>query len=203
MPSVGDTIRIKMITEQQGVSMTNLLYFEIDDLGTDGPIRDQLDSFGDQFIASITSQMATSWALTCLIYRNIFAVEAQVPQFTTKPGTSINNPHPPHQVIRFNQYANDVPQTAGKHGAFNLSGTHVTASNKGRVAVAANWDAFIVFLKGPLTLDTDGWVITPQLKWLLAVGPPKVHAYDPLISVRMSKRYNDLASRRSKLCQIG
>jgi len=203
MPSVGDTIRIKIISEQQGVSMTNLLFFEVDDLGTDGPVVDQLNDFGVQFLAAITAQMATTWAITCLIYSNIFAAEAKAAVFTNLPGTSGNTPHPPHLVARFNQYANDVPQTAQKTGAFSLSGTHITSSNKGRVAVMTNWDAFAAFLKGPITLDTDGWQLTPQLRWLLAAGPPIVYAYDPIINVRLSTRYAILQSRRSKLCQVG
>lgn len=203
MPAVGDIFRIKMISEQQGVSMTNLSYFKVDDLGTDGPIRDQMVDWGDQFIAAITTQMATSWSITCLVYRNMTATEAQVPVFTALPGTSANDAHPPHLVARFNEYANIVGQTEGKHGAFSLSGTHVNSSNKGRIAVMANWDAFRAFLKGPLTLDTDGWDVTPQLRWESAPGPPKVYTFDPLISVRLSTRYNILESRRSKLCQIG
>lgn len=203
MPSVGDTIRIKIVSEQQGVSMTNLLYFEIDDLGTDGPIVDQLNDFGVQLLASITAQMATSWAITCLIYTNIFAAEAKAAVFTSLVGTAINTPHAPHIVARFNQYANDVPETSQKTGAFSLSGTQITASNKGRIASMSNWDAFNVFLKGPITLDTDGWTLTPQLRWLLAAGPPLVFAYDKIIKVRLSTKYAILQSRRSKLCQVG
>lgn len=203
MPSVGDTIRIKIVSEQQGVSMTNLLFFEVDDLGTDRSKNIQLNDFGAQLIASITAQMATSWAITCLIYSNVFASEDKAAVFTTLPGTSGVNPHAPHIVARFNQYALDVPLTALKVGAFSLSGTHVTSSNKGRISVMANWDAFAAFLKGPITLDTDGWQLTPQLRWLLAAGPPKVFAYDPLVKVRLSTRYAILESRRSKLCQVG
>ncbi len=203
MPSVGDTIRIKIVSEMQGVSMTNLLYYEIDDLGTDAAVREQLIDFGDQFIAAVASNLATDWSITCLIYKNVFASEAQTVVFANLPGTGTGNPHPAHVVARFNQYANDVPETDGKHGAFNLSGAVVSKSNKGRIASAADWLSFEVFLNAQLTLDTDGWQITPQLKWLLAVGPPIVHAYDPLIKVRLSKRFNILASRRSKLCAVG
>jgi len=203
MPANGDTIRIKVISEMQGVSMTNLLYFEIDDIGTNGPVRDQLVSFGAQMIASVEDRQATDWAITCLIYKNIFGTDPQVSVFTDLPGTAINTPHPPQGVVRFNKYANDVGQLNGKHGAFNLSGTQITTSNKGRVASVTNFADFTAFLKGPLTLDTDGWTITPQLRWLLAAGPPKVFAYDPLILVRVSTRYNILQSRRSKLCRIG
>lgn len=183
--------------------MTNLLFFEIDDLGTDGPIVDQLNDFGAQFLSAITSQMADSWAITCLIYSNIFAAEAKAATFVSLVGTAPNTPHPPHLVARFNQYANDVPETAQKTGAFSLSGTQITVSNKGRISVMANWDAFSAFLLGPITLDTDGWTLTPQLRWLLAPGPPKVFAYDKLIKVRLSTKMAMLTSRRSKLCQVG
>lgn len=203
MPSVGDTFRIKIITEMQGVSMTNLLYFEIDDLGTNASVRDQLISFGDQFLAAVGSNMATSWVLTCLIYKNVFAAEGQTLVFTNLVGTATSKAHPPHLVARFNQYANDVGETDGKHGAFSISGIEVDASTRGRIATMASWDAFEQFLLGPLTLDTDGWDITPQLRWELAPGPPKVFAFDPLISVRLSTRLNILESRRSKLCQVG
>lgn len=203
MPSVGDTFRIKIITEMQGVSMTNLLYYEIDDLGTDASPREQLVSFGDQFLAAVGDNLADTWALTCLIYKNIFAAESQTLVFTNLLGTGIGNPHPAHVVARFNQYANDTPETDGKHGAFNLSGAVVSKSNKGRIASKADWVNFEVFLKSSLTLDTDGWEVTPQLRWLLAEGPPIVHAFDPLIKVRLSKRFNILQSRRSKLCQVG
>jgi len=203
MPSVGDTIQIKLVTEMQGVAMTNLLYFEIDDLGTNASVRTQIEDFGDQFLAAVGAQMATSWALTCIIYKNIFAAEAQTLVPMNLVGTAATSAHPAHIVARFNQYANDVPETSQKTGAFSLSGTEVAASNKGRIAVMSNFVAFEDFLMGPLTLDTDGWEMTPQLKWLLAAGPPIVHAYDPLIHVRLSTKYHILQSRRSKLCQTG
>lgn len=201
MPVVDDIVRFELRSEQQGVAMSNTLHYQIVSLGDEPTVRDAAIDFATQFRDSIASDLSDKWAITCVLFTNeTDPTDAQVPAFTNLAGSeAILPPHPSNQVVNVTRYCNDL-SGALKHGSIKLSGLHTGTSQTGRVAVDLELGTLEPFLLNNVILLTTGWEIAPVLKYLVALGPPKVYEYQPVTQVINQGVFRKLRRRSTSLC---
>lgn len=202
MPQTGDIIRTTIVQELGGRSMSNALYWQIDDLGTDPPLNQGLDDVVQAYWAVANDVCSDQWAVVCAIYENLTRVEAKVNLFTTLAGSVVDDSHPQDQVVRINQYAQPVAAEPPKRGAFNQSGVAEGLSTRGRVNNIAQFGPLVQFLRNQQVFGTN-WTLQPQLRFQTAPGPPVVYGYSDMVAVQVSAPLFKLSSRKSRLCATG
>jgi hypothetical protein len=199
MAAVNDVIQATLITEQGGVQMSNTVYFEIDNLGSDPPLGeaalDILTSYGD----TAKIYCAASWRVACIVMENMTTPEGRTIVQNTISGVAIGAAHGPDQVLRINQYANQADFLKIHRGWFNQSGIEHALSKRGRWNHTTDFSTLISWFSSTVVLGSN-WTLTPNLRWQLTPGPPPTYAYTPVIRADYSARCFKLGSRKSSLC---
>lgn len=204
MPSIGDKVRIKMITEMQGVQMSTSLYFEVTDL-TGGPT-----------IGAIFFDTATEWQgawksfvtdqfkITCAIWENFTdPIEPSIPLFVNLPGLeAVDGPHPANTVVWCTRYG--VHATTGKliRSRVAISGLTKNKSIRGRVLDDMEIDTVETFFKTDFISVASGFTLKNQVRYRFDVGPPKVFALTDLIQAQVQGEFTKLQSRQTNLCAV-
>lgn len=201
-PIVDDIISIGLISELDGVQMSNTLYFEIDSVGTDPTVFVGLGDVMDKYVDVIKLTLSNQWKLVCGIYENITNPEGKTLKFATLPGTGVGDCHPQKQVVRFNRYANQEDFLKIHRGSFSQSGVLESLSTRGRLNDLSVFDAMRSFLKTTTLLGVDRWTVQPNLRWNSGTVPVPIYEYDPIIDVKESGRLLTLNSRKTVLCAV-
>lgn len=201
MPAVNDIIATTIITELSGVSMSSLLYWELDDLGDDDSIEINLGKLATAYAAVTTDITITAWAVTCMVYFNTTDTEPKIVHPVTIAGTAGGDSHPQSQALRFNRWGLHIPDGKTRHGAHYLSGVPESFSSVGRVNDVTEFQALENFLSDTLVLSDDGWTLKPQL----FITPdwksfPTVHAFVLTTQCQVNPTFAVLRSRKTRLC---
>jgi len=202
MPSVDDIIELKLISEQQGVQMSTTTYWQIEDLGADGPIQGELLKFATAWVDAYRAQLSVQWAVTCVIFNNVTEVsDPVIPAFTNEAGGELTvGPHPTSNVVCITRYCLALVGGALKHGSIRISGLHKDVSKTGRVESDMELGTLENFLTNSVLLPSGGWQITPLLRYRLTVGPPPTYDYAPVVRAITQGVFRKLNSRGSTLC---
>jgi len=201
-PIVDDIIEIGLVSELDGVQMSNTLYFEIDSVGTDPTVFVGLGDIMDAYVTAIAPTLSNQWKLVCGIYDNITNPEGKTLKFDTQPGTGVGDCHPQKQVVRFNRYANQTDFLKIHRGSFSQSGTLESLSTRGRLNDKSVFAAMITFLNTSTLLGGDRWTVDPNLRWNSGTIPVPVYEFDPVIVTQLSGRLLTLNSRKTNLCAV-
>ncbi len=200
MAIVDDLFSVTILSEHDGVQMSNKLYFEIDDIGDDANPSIQLANLLTEYHDSIKPIASDQWKIVCGIWDNITTPEGTHKVFVTLPGLAVNTGHPQFVSFRVNRYAQNVAADAIKRGAFNQAGIEEAQSVRGRISSPAAFTSLLTFLGVTTILGGTGWTIQPLLRWTFAIGPPPVYEYVPIRKQEMSSKVMTLASRNTQLC---
>ena len=200
MAIANDKFSVSIISEMDGVQMSNKLYFEIDDIGDDPTVDQALQDFLDAYHATVDDITTSLWKVVCGVWDNLTTPEGQHVVFDTLPGLSANTGHPQFHVARINRYAKNVAGDAIKRGAFNQSGVEEAQSVRGRWTNPAIFDPLQTFLGGTSILGGTGWTIQPYLRWTLIVGPPPTYELVPIRHQIVDNVVRTLRSRKTQLC---
>jgi len=204
MASVNDKFSATILTEHDGVQMSNTTYWEIDALGDDVNVSIQMARFLQDYYDSIKAIASDQWKAVCVVYRNLTLSEGVHVVFATLPGLALNTGHPQFSVFRVNRYAQNLAANAIKRGAFNQGGIEEAQSVRGRVTSPAAFVGLLTFLGTISILGGVGWTIQPLLRWNTTT-PPAVPVYEfPVIrKQQMSTVVHTLRSRKTALCATG
>lgn len=200
MPALSDILRINVITELDGVSMSNTLFYQVDDLGDDDPVSTNLPKIATQFAAACEDITTTDWKIACLTYFNETTTEPKVVLPITIAGLFVGDAHPQHQVVRFNRYGAYITDQTNRRGALNLTGVPEALSSSGRLNDMAEFAAMELFLTTPLILIDDGWTLSNMLRFTPDSGFPLVQDYLALTQCQAQGALQVLGSRKTKLC---
>lgn len=200
MPVNDDIIAIKLITELDGVQMSNLLFWQIDDIGTDPAVIVGLQDIMDAYVSAVAPFLSTSWQLVCGIYENITNPEGEFVIFDTSPGTGSGESHPQKQVLRLNRYATEPDFLTMHRGSFSQSGTLEAQSTRGRVNDLSIYAAFKDLLTITTLLGTDRWSIQPHLRSNMGTPQSPDYRYDVINHTQFSGRLLTMTARKTSLC---
>lgn len=195
-----DIFSVNIITEMDGVQMSNKVYFEVDDIGDDPAVDVALQDFLNAYHATVDDITSSLWKVVCGIWENITNPEGKHIVFDTLPGLSANTGHPQFHVARINRYAQNVAADAIKRGAFNQSGLEEAQSVRGRLTDPGVLNPLKQFLGLTSILGGTGWTIQPYLRWAIVPGPPTTYEYVPIRHQETSNRIHTLQSRKTQLC---
>lgn len=204
MPTVGDTIETRLISEQQGVQMSTTLFWEVDDIGNSPTIQQAMAELAKQYVDAFRPQLSIQWAITCVLYRNITdPTEAATPTFVTEAGSEITvGPHPSTNVVRVTRYGiqNDLSKT--RRSSIALSGLHKDVSKRGRVESDMELGTLEAFLSSDQIVPALGWTITPKIRYDVTPPPAPSRTYEfATVNQAITQGvFRKLARRSSSLC---
>ncbi len=204
MAIVNDKFAIDIITELDGVQMTNVLYFEIDDIGDDPSIQSMIADILNAYHFSISLRTNVLWKVVCGKFENITTPEAKVIQFLTLPGLDTLDCHPQHQVLRFNKHGQQQPENIIHRGAFNQSGVSESYSLRGLLNNTADFSALEQFLHLPGNFGGTGWTCSALIRWNDPQPPlfETDYKYDVVRKVQVHSQFKTLRSRKTVLCAV-
>lgn len=202
MPVNNDVIQVKFVTEFDGVQMSNLLFWRIDDIGTDPTVVVGLQDIIDAYVVSVEAFLANDWKFVCAIYENITNPEGETMIFDTQPGIGGVDGHPQKQVLRLNRYALEVDLLTIHRGSFSQSGTLESQSTRGRLSDISIYDTLKDFLTDTIQLGTDRWLIQPRLRSNDGTPAAPNYRYEKIYHTQFSGRLLTLTSRKTSLCAV-
>lgn len=204
MPSIGDKVSVKLITELQGVPMSTILYFEVDDL-TGGPsIQAILFDVATEWQGAWKAAVTDQFQITCAIWENFTDDnEPSIPLFVNLPGLeAVDDPHPANSVVWCSRYGRHA--TTGKliRSRVAISGLTKNKSVRGRIRDNMEIGLVEVFFRTNLISVASGFTLKHQVRYRLEVGPPKVYALAQLEQAQVQGKFTKLQSRQTKLCAV-
>lgn len=204
MPDIGDKVRIKMITEMQGVQMATALYFEVTDL-TGGPtIQEILFDTASEWHIAWRSFCSDQFKITCAIWKNYTnPIEPDIPLFVNLAGLEVvDGPHPASTVVWVSRYG--VHATSGKlvRSRVALSGLTKNKSIRGRVLDDMEVATVESFFRNDFISVASGFTLKNQVRYRLDVGPPKTFTQSDLTQAQMQGEFTKLQSRQTNLCAV-
>lgn len=202
MPTIGDIISTLIIQEVDGVQVANLQYWQVDDLGTDPSLLVGLQDVLDHYYTSVNAFLGTAWKLVCGTYENITATEAKTVIFDTRAGTGVGDVHPQDQVLRVNEYHIPSPAATVRRNAWNQSGLIESLSTDGRVNNLSTVAPLATFLTSQIDLGPGRWLLDPQCRFRLTVGPPPTFGFGNTDASEIVSRLFKLGKRKPKLCAV-
>lgn len=204
MPTPGDTIETRLISEQQGVQMSTTLYWEVDDLGNAPTIQQAMADLANKYVGAFRSQLSIQWAVTCVLYRNITnPAEAATPTFVTEAGSEVTvGPHPSTNVVRVTRYGiqNDLSKT--RRSSIAITGLHKDVSKRGRVESDMELGTLEVFLSSDAIVPAAGWTLTPKIRYDVTPPPAPSRTYEFATVNQATTQgvFRKLSRRSSALC---
>jgi hypothetical protein len=204
MPAIDDQIRIKMISEMQGVQMSTDLYFTVDDLIGGPTVLAILFDVATEWQSAWKAVVSDQFKITCAIYSNITdQTEPSIPLFVNLPGLeAIENPHPANTVVYCTRYG--VHQGNGKLvvGRVAISGITLNHSLRGRVKDDMELSTVETFFKNPLISVASGFTLKQNVRYLFSPGPPKLYEQSTITQAQMQGEFTKLQSRQTHLCAV-
>lgn len=198
--TVGDILKLTLISELDGVQMSNTIYWEIDDLGIDESLGAGLARLMISYMDQIRTELSDKYMLVCGILVNL-TNDRKATDFTTSNGTDINDSHPQDQVLRLNRYSRLSPGgDKVRRGAFNQSGVSEPHSIRGRWTDITKFDLLTIWLTSTVLILGTGWTLSAKLKSTLAIGPPRTFQFLDSTSCQASSRVFKLGTRKTRLC---
>jgi len=202
MAIVDDQLSYEIITELDGVQMSNTRYFEIDAIGDDPAPVDMLNDIVTHYHDAIKALCATEWKIVCARLHNHTQVEGDSVIFVTLLGTDAADSHPQHQVVRLNLYAKETGPNIFHHGAFNQSGITEPRSTRGRVATPADFIPLISHLSNPANFGGTGWEVSTLIRFNSTPPTPFTEAFANVRKVQLNTEFKTLRSRKTKFCAV-
>lgn len=204
MAITDDQLSYEIITELDGVQMSNTRYFEIDDIGDDPAPASMLTDIVNDYYDAIKVFCAPEWKIVCAKLHNHTQVEADTVIFVTLPGTGVGDSHPQHQVLRFNIYAQVQPANFMVRGAFNQSGILETKSLRGRLGQPADMDPLVQHLGVPGAFGGTGWAVSTLVRYNgTPPNPPTfTEEFANVRKVQVNTQFKTLRSRKTKFCAV-
>ncbi len=205
MAIVDDQLSYTIITELDGVQMSNTRYFEIDAIGDDPAPVDMLNDIVLDYYDSIKVLCSTDWKVVCAKMHNHTQVEGDVVIFVTLLGTGVGDSHPQHQVVRLNMHAQVQPANFMVRGAFNQSGILEAKSLRGRLLVPADFDPLVQHLDTPASYGGTGWAVSTLIRYN---GDPPTppnpfqEEFANVNHVQVQTQFKTLKSRKTKFCAV-
>lgn len=202
MPAIDDQIRIKMISELQGVQMSSDLYFSVDDLSGGPSILAILFDVATEWQSAWKAVVSDQFKITCAIYSNLTdQTEPSIPLFVNLPGLeTIENPHPANTVVWCTRYGEHQGSGDLVVGRIAISGITMNHSLRGRVKDDMELSNVEAFFKNPLISVASGFTLKQNVRYLFSPGPPKVYEQSPITQAQMQGEFTKLQSRQTHLC---
>jgi hypothetical protein len=202
MAIVDDQLSYTLITELDGVQMSNTRYFEIDAIGDDPTNVSMLNDIVNDYYDSIKLFCSTAWKIVCAKLHNHTQQESDSVVFVTLLGTGVGDSHPQHQVVRFNMYAQVQPANFMVRGAFNQSGILEAKSLRGRVGNPADFDPLIQHLDTPAAFGGTGWSVSSLIRYNGTPPTPFTEEFANVNHVQVNTQFKTLKSRKTKFCAV-
>lgn len=204
MAIVDDQLSYTIITELDGVQMSNTRYFEIDAIGDDPLPVSMLNDIVNHYYDAIKDHCNDGWKVVCARLKNHTQVEQESVIFVTLPGLSAVDAHPQHQVLRFNMYAQVQPANFMVRGAFNQSGIIESISLRGRVLVPADFDDLVTHLNNPSSYGGTGWEVSTLIRYngTPPPAPSFTEEFANVNQVQVNTSFKTLKSRKTKFCAV-
>jgi len=202
MPIVDDQLSYTLITELDGVQMSNTRYFEIDAIGDDPTPSSMLNDIVNDYYDAVKAICNDDWKIVCARLKNHTTVEGETVIFVTLAGLSAIDSHPQHQVIRMNMNAKEQPSGLMHQGAFNQSGIIETKSTRGRVVDPADFDALAQHLFVPGAFGGTGWSVSTLIRFNSTPPTPFTEAFANVNKVQLNTEFKTLRSRKTKFCAV-
>lgn len=204
MPDVGDHISTTIITELDGVSMSTHLLWQIDNLGAEDTVFNNISAIGLHFASSAGPYSSAEWKVTCVTYNNLSQNEAKVVAPLTGFGDLIDDSLPQNLVLQFRRYALRMADQKVRSGHIFQSGVSELRNTRGRFNKMAELIAMENFLGTTTILPAGAWTIHPLLEitpdW---VNFPLVKERIRTVSAQANPVFSVLTGRRTKLCGTG
>ncbi len=204
MAVTDDQLSYELITELDGVQMSNTRYFEIDDIGDDPTPASMLNDIVNHYYDSIKIMCGAAWKIVCANLHNHTQVTGDTTIFVTLLGMGPGDTHPQHQVVRHNIYAQEQPANIIHRGAFNQSGIIETKSFRDRVGDPSDYDALNQHLFVPGNFGGTGWAVSTLVRYNAEPDPlqPFIEAFANVRKVNLNTQFKTLRSRKTKLCAV-
>lgn len=193
--NVGDHIDVALITEQAGVAMTNILYFEVSDATLTTTLEAAILEIATSFNTALGTSRSSSAVLTCGTWTNRDGNDPFAQNFFNIPGAGAAAALPTQSAIRVRRYGLGGGQL--RHGAINVAGIVEANVERGRLlglgelGTIESWLASNLILPAGPTLSHGFWydTVTP--------GTP---IWVDTLKARTMANIRTLTRRRSKLC---
>jgi len=199
MPADNDLIRSTIVTELNGVTFRNDIYWQIVELGTVTNLNEVATIISDEWFSVSSPILINPLQYIAVLVDNLTQNELRGVVSPGTVGGGSGDSHPQDQVLRFNEYGQISPGDPIKVGGFNLSGIREALSNQGRLFDPTAVNAIETFL-GTQHLDvTTGLKINPQVRTRVPSSSPPVYIFHRTIRCVVNPTFSKLKSRKTSI----
>lgn len=199
MPEPADILRLTLIHELDGVAMRNDIYWQLQILGTAGTMTEITTILYDEWISDSQPVLTNQVTYVAAVLENLTRNEVRGLVTSTADGNSPGNAHPQDQVLRFNEYARSEDDSRMHRGAFNLSGTAVTASRDGRVITTEPYQPIENYLGQQFLDSPSGLTLNPQVRTRIPGSQPPAYLFHRTLEAIVNPTFLKLKSRKTNV----
>lgn len=199
MPADNDFIRSTIITELNGVTFRNDIYWQIVENGTVTTLNEVANIISGQWFAVSSPILIIPLTYVAVIVDNLTQNELRGVIIPGATGAGTGDSHPQDQVLRFNEYGQNAPTDKIRVGGFNLSGIRDVLSRNGRLSDPVTVDAIETFL-GQQHLDiSTGLTLNPQVRTRVPLSSPPVYVFHRTLRAVVNPTFRKLKSRKTSI----
>jgi len=199
MPADNDFIRSTLVSELNGVSMRNDIYWQIVEPGTITNLNEIAAIISAEWFSVSNAILINLFNYVAVIVDNLTQNELRGVVIPGTIGGGAGDSHPQDQVLRFNEYGQNAPGDKIRVGGFNLSGIREALSIAGRLSDPVVVDAIELFL-GTQHLDvSSGLTLNPQVRTRVPASSPPVYVFHRTIRCTVNPTFRKLKSRKTSI----
>jgi len=191
-----DVLSIQMVTEVSGVQCVMGSFWKVNTYS--GPDADAtiINQLVLDFWETIKNAISNQVVLSCVKMVNLTTPAKEV-LFPALAGVLIGDTHPPHQVIRLNQFGAASSFDPVWRNAINISGVAESLSNRGRLTDSSGLVGVEAFMSSLFDSGPNGATLDPQIRQQTA---PNVYDYYDVDKAELNEKFMTLRSRKYRLC---
>lgn len=196
----GDSIKLSIQSELQGVAMTNILYWEVVDPTNTQGLSAFVNELATAFINSISARLSSALQFSCAVWENLDGNDPVTPVFFSVFGAGGSEALPTHNVIDTTQYGLD-PQGNLRFGRIRVSGIDEAQVTRGRLDNAGEMSSLESFLRSQYASANTTPIVKPILFVVDKTAPPNKISID-ITEAKTSANIRHLKRRETRLCGV-
>jgi len=199
MPADNDFIRSTIVTEEKGVTFRNDIYWQIVETGTVTNLNEVASIISAEWFAVSSPVLVNDVAYVAVLVDNLTINELRGVVIPGTTGGGTGDSHPQDQVLRFNEYGQNLATDKIRVGGFNLSGIREALSTTGRLNSTTIMNPISLFL-GTQHLDvSSGLKLNPQVRTRVPASSPPVYVFHRTLRAVVNPRFSKLKSRKTSI----
>jgi len=199
MPSDNDFIRSTIVTEENGVTFRNDIYWQIVETGTVSDLNDVANIISAEWFSVSSPVLVNALSYVAVLVDNLTVNELRGVVIPGVVGAGTGDSHPQDQVLRFNEYGQIGGGDPIVVGGYNLSGIREALSTNGRLnddTTVVNIETFL----GQQHLDvSSGLKINPQVRTRVPASSPPVYVFHRTLRAVVNPTFRKLQSRKTSI----